>query len=79
MAKQKRITLYTTARCPVCDQAKRYLKQRGIAFVEFDVQRSKRGIKDFQRLGGRGVPIIMVGDRRLDGFDKQAFEAIYKD
>jgi len=79
MKKQKRITLYTSSRCPVCDQAKKYFKSRGIPFVEFDVQRSKRGMKDFQRMGGRGVPIIMIGDRRIDGFDKKGFEAIYND
>ncbi len=77
MTKQKRITIYTTSRCSVCAQAKKYFTQRGIAFVEFDVQRSKRGIKDFQRMRGRGVPIIMIGDQRVDGFDKQGFEAIY--
>ena len=79
MAKPKRITIYTTSRCSVCDQAKKYFKQRRIPFVEFDVQRSKRGIKDFQRMNGRGVPIIMIGDKRVDGFDKLGFEAIYDD
>lgn len=69
MSKTPRITLYSTRRCPHCQQAKAWLRQRGLRFQEFDIERNPRAFKAFQRLGGRGVPVILVGDKRVDGFD----------
>ena len=73
-----RITLFTTRDCAHCRQAKQFLQARGLRFVEFDVQRSTRGQKEFARLGARGVPVILVGDQRIDGFDRRRLEAALK-
>ena len=66
-----RITLYTTRSCPNCRKAKHYLQQRGLRFQELDVKHSPRAQKEFARLGGRGVPLIMVGDQQFSGFNPQ--------
>ncbi len=63
-----RITLYSASGCSHCKQARELLKIHRIPFQELDVQRSPRARKQLQRLGARGVPVIMVGKRRLDGF-----------
>lgn len=68
--KSPRITLYSTRNCPHCQRAKQYLQQRGLQFQELDVQQNVRAQKAFARLGARGVPVIMVGDTRIDGFDR---------
>lgn len=70
-----RITLYTTRNCPHCRRAKHYLEQRGLRFQEFDVQTNVRAQKAFARLGARGVPVIVVGDTRIDGFDRRRLDA----
>ena len=77
MAKAKKVVLYSSAKCAKCREAKQYLVAKGIAFVEFDVQKSRRGAKEFARLNGRGVPILIVGSARMDGFDKRRFEQLY--
>jgi glutaredoxin len=74
-ARSPRITLYTTRNCPHCRQAKQYLQARGLRFAELDVNHSPRGKKEFARLGARGVPVILVGDRRIDGFDRRRLDA----
>ena len=71
-----RITLYSTGNCPHCRQAKEYLERRGLRFQEFDVQRSARAQKAFARLGARGVPVIMIGETRIDGFDRRRLDAL---
>jgi len=73
-----RITLYTTRNCPHCRQAKQYLQRRGLRFQELDVQQNARAQKAFARLGARGVPVIMVGDTRIDGFDRRRLDAVLK-
>lgn len=68
MAKPPRITLYSAQGCSHCKQAREYLKARNIAFQELDVGRSPKARKQLERLGSRGVPVILVGEQRLDGF-----------
>ncbi len=67
------IKLYTTARCGYCKRARAYLASRGLAYTEFDVETSSVGRADYARLKGRGVPIIFVGDQRMDGYTEAGF------
>ncbi len=72
----KKIVMYTTARCPACVTAKRYMVEKGIAYQEIDVERSPEGMAAFQKLGGRGVPLILVGDKKMVGFNPQELERL---
>jgi hypothetical protein len=36
------------------------------------------GKTEFRRLGGAGVPIILVGDRRMNGFSAEQLNAMLK-
>ena len=71
-----RITLYSTRRCPHCHQAKQWLQQRGLRFQELDVERNRRASREFQRLGARGVPVIVVDGQRVDGFDPKRLQRL---
>lgn len=71
-----RITLYSTRNCAHCQQAKQYLQQKGLRFQELDIQQNARAQKDFARLGARGVPVILIGDTRIDGFDRRRLDAV---
>jgi glutaredoxin-like YruB-family protein len=70
-----RITLYSSRNCPHCRQAREYLQRRGLKFQEFDVQASARARKQLERLGARGVPVILIGGQRIDGFDRRRIDA----
>ena len=73
-----KIIMYSATWCGVCKTAKKYFKSQGIPFQEFDVEKSAKGRKDFKRLRGRGVPIILIGKQRMDGFDRSYFEELYE-
>ncbi|MDJ0738897.1 MAG: glutaredoxin domain-containing protein [Gammaproteobacteria bacterium] len=70
-----RITLYSTRNCPHCRRARQYLEQKGLRVVELDIHHSARGRKDFDRLGARGVPLIVIGDICIAGFDRRRIDA----
>ena len=74
----QKIIMYSTIWCGVCKKAKKYFEKNRIAYVEYDVEKSEKGKRDFKKLGGKGVPVILVGDKRLNGFSKERFEAAYK-
>ncbi len=70
-----RITLYSSPACHHCRQLKQWLQQHQIRFQEMDVQRNARAFKEFQRQGGRAVPLLMVGGRKIQGFDPKRLAA----
>ena len=70
------VVMYSTSHCPACKMAKQYFAQKGVSYQEIDVETSADGRAAFQKLGGRGVPLIMVGDKRVEGFSAQALDAM---
>lgn len=72
----KKVVMYTTSRCPACTAAKAYLARKGVTYEERDVERSADARTEFDRLGGRGVPLILVGDERMEGFSSQRLDQL---
>jgi glutaredoxin len=68
------VVMYSTAWCVVCRQARAYMISKGIPFTEYDVEKSETGRAAYKKLKGTGVPIIMVGDQRMNGFSASRFE-----
>lgn len=66
------VVIYTTEQCGYCRKAKQFFSQHRIPYSEYDVQRTNRGRDDFRKLNGRGVPIILVGEQRMDGYSEPA-------
>lgn len=72
------VVMYSTTWCGYCKKAKRYFNQHNISFEEYDVEKSAKGKMDYKALRGRGVPIILVGNRRMNGFSESSFEKLYQ-
>jgi glutaredoxin len=72
-----RIVLYGTAGCGYCRQARQHMDARGIAFVDKDPQLDSGARAEFNALGGRGVPLILMGEQKLTGFSPASFDAAY--
>lgn len=72
-----RVVMYSAVWCGVCKRARQYFKTHKIPFKEYDVETSEKGKKDFVRMMGRGVPIILIGKKRMNGFDVARFQQIY--
>ncbi len=65
------VTMYTTAVCPYCIQAKRILKSKGVAQIEeirIDASPDQR-IKMMEITGRRTVPQIFIGPTHVGGCD----------
>ncbi len=69
--------MYSASWCSACKRAKAYFEEQGIPYTEYDVEKSSKGKRDFKKLGGKGVPVILVGSKRINGFSRQAFERAY--
>ena len=65
------VTMYATDWCPYCEQARRYLHRNDIRYTERDVEKSPGALAEFRRLGGRGTPLIVVGERMMMGYREE--------
>jgi glutaredoxin-like YruB-family protein len=70
------VVIYTTSHCPYCAKAKQYLTQKGIRYQEVDIEQSQTGKDAYRKLGGNGVPLIMVGNTKVDGFDEAQLDRL---
>ena len=72
------VTMFTTSWCGYCKRARAYLNKLGIPFVEYDVERDAFGKREYDKLNGRGVPVILVGNQRMNGFSAPSLEKLLR-
>jgi glutaredoxin len=75
--KKKNVVMYSATWCGVCKQAKTYFRAHHIPYREYDIEKSQKGRRDYKKLNGSGVPIILVDKQRMDGFSASRFESMY--
>lgn len=73
-ARSDQVVLFSTSWCGYCRKARQYLNQNGIAHVEYDIEKSSEGKRRFAALGGRGVPLILVGNEQIRGWNPAALK-----
>ena len=77
------ITIYSTATCPYCKILKDYLKEKGLSFVEKNIDLDEKAKEEMSKLSGGffGVPFTLISfdDGRKEtviGFDKGKIDQI---
>jgi len=74
---EKRVVMYSTSWCGYCKKARSYFAKQGVRYVEYDIEKSTRAREEFDSLGGKGVPLILVGGTKMRGFSEAGFRKIY--
>jgi len=71
-AGRHKVVMFTTPTCGYCRLAKAYFNQNRVRFTEIDVSRDQRAAADMlRRTGQSSVPVILIDNRPVVGFDKQ--------
>ena len=66
-----KVTIYSTPTCHFCHMAKDFFKEKNIAFEDFNVSSDLEKRKEMlEKSGQMGVPVIIINDRIVVGFDK---------
>lgn len=67
----KKVTIYTTPSCVYCRMAKELFKERNITYTEHDVLADQKAREEmFAKSGQMGVPVIIINDEVVVGFDR---------
>lgn len=64
------VVMYGTSSCPACKMARAYFYQHDIPYVEHDIEWSSKAKRQFRKLGGRGVPLILIGNEKFMGWNQ---------
>lgn len=65
------VTIYSTPACGYCKKAKAFFADNDVEYTEHDVSDNKEKREEMvQKSGQMGVPVIIVNDEIIVGFDK---------
>ena len=59
------VILYSTTWCGYCAKTREYFAENHIKYTDLDVEHSEEGHRDYERLGGNGVPIVLINSETL--------------
>jgi len=68
------IEMYATSWCGYCVAAENYMKSKNYSYVKYDIEKDSAAKQRHKELGGRGVPLIIIGNNRMSGFSPENLE-----
>ncbi len=77
----KKVIIYSTNWCAYCKMAEKYLTDKGVAFVDKNIEEDPAAHKELMdKIGGnfRGVPVIDIFGTIILGFDRPKIDAALK-
>ncbi len=66
----KKVVVYSSDSCLYCRMAKSYLEKNNVSFEEKNVGTDAQARNELAAKGYTGVPVIMVGETEILGFDQ---------
>lgn len=70
-----KVQVYTSNTCPYCTMAKDYLSEKGVEFEEKNVQVDAEARDELISKGYTGVPVLVIGEEEIVGFDQARIDA----
>jgi mycoredoxin len=69
------VTLYATDWCPYCEKTRALLAQKQVPYKEYNIETSEQGRSQYQRLAGKGVPVLLIDGEVLRGYNEKTIIA----
>jgi|GEM_PF-236075 len=70
-----KVLLYATDWCPYCEKTRALLQQRQIAYHEVNIETSAEAQAQYQRLAGKGVPVLLIAGEVVRGYNEKRITA----
>lgn len=69
MVTNSAVELYATSWCGYCARTRAYLQENNIDYVEFDIEQDGEALVRFRQMGGQGVPLTVVRNNVIYGYN----------
>jgi len=73
------VSIFSIDFCPSCMAAKQHFENKGITYREFNIQQSPEAHDVFTRMGGRGIPFIVINGKTMNGFHPERFDRLWEE
>ncbi|WP_134686347.1 glutaredoxin family protein [Brevibacillus migulae] len=70
------VIVYSSTNCMYCKQVKSYLTEQNVAFEERNIDENPAFHDELSRLGIMSVPLTLVGDKQVLGFNPTRFKKL---
>ncbi len=70
------VILYATDWCGYCQKARELMKKHHIPYFEYDIEKSEEGRRQYQELGGAGIPVLLIKGQVIKGYNPQKILAL---
>jgi len=72
-----KIKVYTTPTCAFCPAVKKVLDEKGVEYEEIDITQDEKAAEELkEKTGQMGVPVTIIGDEVVIGYDKKKLEEL---
>ena len=73
----KKVVIYSTPTCPICKRAKQYFTEQGIPYQDINVAADREAAREMiSKSGQMGVPVIIVDNEPMIGFNQAKLDAL---
>lgn len=76
VAHNGKVILYATSWCPYCAKTRKLLQDNNIDYFEYDIEKSEEGRAEYTKLGGNGVPVLLIKGQVINGFNPSKILAL---
>lgn len=70
------VVIFSSNTCPYCVAAKEYLEEKGVPYVEKNIQTDKAARNELMKMGHMGVPVLLIDGEEVVGFDKPKIDQL---
>lgn len=79
MNKKEKITVYSSPDCMYCYTVKGYLQENGFKYEEINIYEDSKAYEKMSELSGqKNVPVTVISDEIIIGWDKGKFKTVLK-
>lgn len=72
------LVFFSAPWCGYCDRARDWFDAEAVNYLEINIESSTDAHRLWRDAGGRGVPLVLVGEQRIAGFAPAAYAEALK-
>lgn len=65
----KKVEIFSSDTCIKCVEVKKYLKEKNIEYIEYNISRNEEARRNLIKLGYMSVPVLLIDGNHVLGFD----------
>lgn len=79
LARRNQVAFYTLASCGGCKTTRELLQELGVDYVERPADTSMAHRQELQRLNAKRVPVIVMANAKLEGYERGRMIALLRE